>query len=136
MKFVFALVFSMVLSASAAASDYCLGEWTDDADTYCKSLMFYATTLTIDRNLHRPKAEVMAEVPLAVVTYRIPKTLAENYIEFIWQEPVGYYATDDPGYLLFGGCIDNFVELQTLGIEDAVKEQQSSTSIAPQLILD
>ena len=117
-KLILTILLILPLTTSA---DYCSGEWVEDAEVYCNRLMLYVQALTVDRNVNRPKAEVYAEVNDAITTYLIPRTLAENYIEFIWQFKPGENSPDINGNLLFGGCIDHYKHLQHLGLEDAKK---------------
>lgn len=109
-----ALALAALLSTStmAADGDYCLGEWSNDAQSYCDNLMTYAETVAADRVVDRPKAEVLAEVPQAVLTFVMPAQLAQNFIEYIYrQEPP--LAHGQASLILIGGCIDNWETLQS-----------------------
>ena len=113
-----ALVLSLSLIATPAlGDDYCLGEWSEDAETYCNSLMRYVQTIVIDRSVGRPKQEVLNEIVEAAHTYNMPVNLAHNYVQFIYAHnpPLD---KDIAQNILIGGCIDNWEKLQELAREE------------------
>lgn len=101
----------------AHAGDTCLGEWTEQEETYCEGLMTYVRAIIADRNVDRPKAEVFAEINEARNTFAIPRQLAVNYINLI-------YLYDEPKNRaivppLMDGCINNYnVIMEALETED------------------
>lgn len=127
MKQIIVSFLTLVLAFSVSASlnppapplnNYCLGEWTDNAEDYCQNVMTYVMSLVVDRNLNQSltvnkktltsKDLVQMDIQKAVQTYRIPANLAHNYIEFIWQYPPRYFSPEEAANIMFGGCIDNF----------------------------
>ncbi len=123
MKFkAFALAALLSTPLMAADGDYCLGEWSNTAQEYCDNVMIYAEAVSADRIVNRPKAEVLAEVPQAVLTYVIPEALAHNFIEYIYrQEPPLVHG--QASLILIGGCIDNWETLQTLARQEITAMQ-------------
>lgn len=99
---------SSVISTPADINNYCLGEWTETAESYCQNVMTYVMALVVDRNFNVRKSAVQGDIPEAVATYRIPEELAHNYIEFIWAHPRGHFEPPEAANYLFGGCIDNY----------------------------
>ena len=128
-----ALMFFMFAMGQSRATEapinsYCLGEWTTQAETYCQRVMIYAGSLVFDHNTGRPIKEVRAEIPLAVITYLIPAELAENFIKWVYQHPKGELTPQLAGVYLFGGCIDDFVYLQSKGNDEAIELTNRSQS--------
>jgi len=106
-----ALAFPVSASVSTTPADvnnYCLGEWTETAESYCQNVMTYVMALVVDRNVNVRKSAVMNDIPKAVQTYMIPEELAHNYIEFIWTHPKGFFEPSEAANYMFGGCIDNY----------------------------
>jgi len=102
------LALSMPMTGNAAPGDYCLGEWTTDAQTYCKNVMNYVQAVAIDRKLNRHKDALLHEVPEAMKAYGIPANLATNYIHFVYQHDPEDVEPSYMASVLFGGCINNF----------------------------
>ena len=116
------IIFVALVSIDMArAGDYCLGDWTQTEQEYCDGLMMYVRTVAADRDVKRPKAELIAEAHKAQHTYVMPRQLVLNYIEYVYGNP-GVDA-DSLVAMAYGGCIDNYDALirqakEELGITD------------------
>ena len=107
-KILLVLTICFPFSLSAAQGDYCLGEWAEDAHTYCNGIGVYIQAVATDRKINRPKGAVEAEIPLAVKTYVMPAELAQNIINFVYQYEPEDTNPQHAAWALFGGCIDNY----------------------------
>ena len=45
----FLFVWLLIFTTPSHTSDYCLGDWSEDAQTYCDNLMRYVQVVALDR---------------------------------------------------------------------------------------
>ena len=100
----------------ARAGDYCLGDWTQTEQEYCNGHMLHIRALVADRDVGRPKDEVLAEAHKAAATYIMPIALAQNYVEYVYGNPGVSADTLVAG--AFGGCIEAYEAIIGLGKEE------------------
>ena len=113
---VFVFIVGADMFKKAHAGDYCLGDWTVKEQQYCDGLMMYVRTVAADRDVKRPKAELIAEAHKAQHTYVMPMQLVLNYIEYVYGNPQADADTLVAG--AYGGCIDNYDTLISLAKEE------------------